>query len=572
MAAIVPLGLPGRGLMSNHKRTALFLPAMLTVALCFGLSATARAGTLTTSEIQVTDTSDPIFEADPIMGKDGFSNIAVYTSFDISNISTGTSQVYYQRLDDSALIGAPVLVSSGATNDQFNDISGDWIVYTAFISPTLGQIKVYEISTGVTTTVSGLTHVGEARIHGTNVVWVEGVSGAQMIIYCDLDDVFACPTRIAGPTPPATGVEIGDTFIVWESAGDIAAYDLRTGIISTSAANLARQANPATSGSWVVWQADDADPGNRIEALNLDTNESRVIVDNGFANVLPTIDGDIIAWESNASGNVDIYLYRLSAADTFQVTNHPADQFLNNVFGSQVAYVDIRTGTTDVFVTTFDFVAAEPDIDVTPVAIDFGSVELGTPAPKTVTLSNVGDADLTVDGISLQSGGSGDFMITSAPATPVILGEGGASQFVEITFTPSVAGDASDVLEISSDDPDEPLVQVPLSARGVAVPPLELIDDLLTFINDAVEAGTLTGSGPGKSAENRLNAFINMITNAGNLIEQGLIAGACDQLEAAFRKTDGLSGGGEPKDFVTGAAAATVADGIQNLRNTLGCL
>ena len=310
----------------------------------------------------------------------------------------------------------------------------------------------------------------------------------------------------------------------------------------TVAATAAVEANPATSGSWVVWQADDGAGGSDILALNLDTSDSRVIADDGSANLFPTIDGDIVAWESNADGDFDIYLHRLSAGDTFQVTNHADDQFLNNVFGNQVAYVDNRT-TTDVFVTTFDFVAAEPDIDVTPAAVDFGFVELGAPAPETVTISNVGDAGLTVDGISLQSGGSGDFMITSAPATPVNIGASGGFDTVQVTFTPSGPGDASDVLEISSDDPDEPLVQVALSGRGVAVLPSDLIEDLIAFIT-AVSGKTLFGDGSGNSAEKRLTAFSNMIKKAGNFIDQGLIAEACEQLEAAYRKTDGLSGGG----------------------------
>ena len=140
------------------------------------------------------------------------------------HIGTGHSQVFYQRFDNSGLIDPPVLVSVPSafpTDDLFNDISGDLIVYTAFVSSTLGQIKMFEISTGSTFTVSGLTQVGEARIHGTNVVWVEGVLGAETIFLCDLTNFGGAshPITIAGSTPAATAVEIGDTFIVWESAG-----------------------------------------------------------------------------------------------------------------------------------------------------------------------------------------------------------------------------------------------------------------------------------------------------------------------------------------------------------------
>jgi beta propeller repeat protein len=71
-------------------------------------------------------------------------------------------------------------------------------------------------------------------------------------------------------------------------------------------------------------------------------------------NLRPSIDGDLIAWESNSSGNFDIFLYRLSDRQTFQVTTDPAPQFLNDVFGNKVAYVDLRNGNEDIHVANFN--------------------------------------------------------------------------------------------------------------------------------------------------------------------------------------------------------------------------
>ena len=64
------------------------------------------------------------------------------------------------------------------------------------------------------------------------------------------------------------------------------------------------------------------------------------------------------------------------------------------------------------------------------------------------------------------------------------------------------------------------------------------IDKILDFIKDSVEAGTLYGSGPGKSAEGRLGALRNMIEATGNLIDAGLIEDACWQLQDAYNRTD----------------------------------
>jgi hypothetical protein len=94
------------------------------------------------------------------------------------------------------------------------------------------------------------------------------------------------------------------------------------------------------------------------------------------------------------------------------------------------------------------------------------------------------------------------------------------------------------------------------------------IDDIEDLIDDSVADGSLSGDGPGKSADKRLNAFRNMVDRAGDLIEDGLIAEACQQLRDAYKKTDGLD---KPPDFVSGPAAAELAELILSLMDTLGC-
>ena len=63
----------------------------------------------------------------------------------------------------------------------------------------------------------------------------------------------------------------------------------------------------------------------------------------------------------------------------------------------------------------------------------------------------------------------------------------------------------------------------------------------------------------------------NMILAAGDLIADGLIADACQQLLDALKRTDGLTGRGNPPDFISGDDAALIASLIQDLRTDLGC-
>jgi len=59
-----------------------------------------------------------------------------------------------------------------------------------------------------------------------------------------------------------------------------------------------------------------------------------------------------------------------------------------------------------------------------------------------------------------------------------------------------------------------------------------------------------------------------MLKAAGDQIEQGKTAEACQQLLDALNRTDGNP---RPPDFVTGSAAPDLVRLIQALRTTLGC-
>jgi hypothetical protein len=134
----------------------------------------------------------------------------------------------------------------------------------------------------------------------------------------------------------------------------------------------------------------------------------------------------------------------------------------------------------------------------------------------------------------------------------------------------AIEGLLEDTLQIASDDPDEGFLQVELFGTGVVVepPPDEQIAEILEFFDDAVSGGSLVGDGPGGSADGRLGALRNMIEAAGDLINDGLVAEACDQLLDVQKRADGEP---RPPDFVTGADAEVLFDRVQVLRDSLGC-
>ena len=213
----------------------------------------------------------------------------------------------------------------------------------------------------------------------------------------------------------------------------------------------------------------------------------------------------------------------------------------------------------------------QPEIDVSPLSFDFGDVAVGTSAPTVVTVSNLGGANLDISAIGFAAGSNAAFTVTDAPTLPASLPSETGNADVTVTFMPSGAGAAAATLQITSNDTDEPVVEVALSGTGVSEepPPEEQIAIILEIFDAAVASGDLFGVGPNeRSAAGRLGALRNMLLASSDLIADGQIAEACQQLQDALDRTDGVF---PPPDFVAGDAASDLTAMINNLRDSLGC-
>ena len=105
------------------------------------------------------------------------------------------------------------------------------------------------------------------------------------------------------------------------------------------------------------------------------------------------------------------------------------------------------------------------DIQVTPLALSFGTVAVGDSVVQQVNVSNAGTGACTINW-QLAAGGSVNFTIeASTQALPGALAPGG-SVTVAARYAPSEAGGDSGALQITSEDPSEPQVTVALSGSG----------------------------------------------------------------------------------------------------------
>jgi hypothetical protein len=107
----------------------------------------------------------------------------------------------------------------------------------------------------------------------------------------------------------------------------------------------------------------------------------------------------------------------------------------------------------------------ETGLDVSPAALDFGEVFIGSFSSLSLRISNTGSADLCITSIELGEGCSGDFLITSLPAYMTL--KPGDAVCVELSYYPLEEGGDRGTLEIVTDDEEISGIKVPISGAGI---------------------------------------------------------------------------------------------------------
>ena len=109
---------------------------------------------------------------------------------------------------------------------------------------------------------------------------------------------------------------------------------------------------------------------------------------------------------------------------------------------------------------TASFAAKLPDIAVSLESLDFGGVKVGKKLTKTLKITNNGTGELriTIDGI-----GGTEFSISGSSNITI---KSKKSYNVKVTFKPTSTGSKTATLEIHSNDPDTPVVEVALTGTG----------------------------------------------------------------------------------------------------------
>ena len=532
------------------------LRTLFAVLVALVLAAPSQAGVVITGT-STQMTTDPNTQTDPAISGD----IVMWT-----DDRNGNDDVYF--LDLTTFVETQV--TSNPADQELGDVSGGWIVYTD-TQVAVDGIVAYDIASGASTVVTSGGQ-GNATIDGDLVVYQDFslVIGGNRIEEIHLADLGAgTTTQLTSTAVDERNPAIGGGYAVFEreagGAWDVILHDLVSGVET----NLGPGAHPHTDGATVVWNADSGAGDQDLFFYDIGSGNTTHLVQAGMQ-TRPHVDGDIVCYDDNAAGNADVVVRHIPSGATATVGGASIG-FLNDCDGNRVAYTSFDTNF-DIWV--YEFAVQHGDIGVAPSAVDFGDVVLGDSSAMIVTITNEGQQSLQVTGVSLLDG-SGPISLDSVtvgglPAAPPFTLAPAETADVTLGFSPGAEALFADTLRVTSDDFDEPSTDVPVSGVGVVVdePPAEIIAGCLDAIDAAVAAGTLAGSGPGKSAAGRLGALINKIEAAGDALADGLEGNACDQLASAQSRVDGVE---PPPDFAAGAALGSVFSCLEDARDALDC-
>lgn len=208
------------------------------------------------------------------------------------------------------------------------------------------------------------------------------------------------------------------------------------------------------------------EPGGDIDFGELEKGKTRVLagklVNIGGANL--TLSSLTVA---DLSGNLSATLPDLSAPIVVAPLERvPFELFVGGTVAGEVnATVTITSDDPQApsYLLRVIGTVTQPELTLSPSSVDFGTVPVGWVKNAPVELKNTGYGKLTVKNISLVSGSSNLFTLSSLPALPLPL-DREERIAVDVEFRAETMASFKGWLSVETDDPVNPFKEVPLSA------------------------------------------------------------------------------------------------------------
>lgn len=156
---------------------------------------------------------------------------------------------------------------------------------------------------------------------------------------------------------------------------------------------------------------------------------------------------------------------------TFQVIYAPTAAGINAPAEVIIGSNDPSAPTVRVPLSGEGVVTAVPSISVTPSPVAFGQVPRGVRASRSVQVQNIGSGPLTLNLVRLTDNAGARFSVPTPPSPATVLQPMQTATFAVEYFDNGMVMAYAGLMEIQSNDPSRPTVQVPLTAATEPPPP-----------------------------------------------------------------------------------------------------
>jgi hypothetical protein len=183
-----------------------------------------------------------------------------------------------------------------------------------------------------------------------------------------------------------------------------------------------------------------------------------------------------------------------------------------------------------------------PALSVSASTLDFGEVTAGASLMRTLTVTNTGNAVLAISAQTIGGSNASEFSIQKLSAASI---DSGASQTVELRFSPSSVGGKTATFTIASNDPSQANRQVALAGRGTSgTQPRIAVAASVEFGNLAAGAAVTRDVGIRDVGTASLSITAQTVQGAGFSIEQNAATGipAGDSSSARLRFSPATTG------------------------------
>ncbi|MFE4425004.1 hypothetical protein [Streptomyces sp. NPDC056817] len=383
----------------------------------------------------------------------------ILTSPDAITWTTRKAGPSWEALQGVAWSGAVLVATSASDGTVYR--SPDGVTWTpvnnaapqALLNITWanGQFVAVGYSGTVVTSPDGLAwtaHATPTAADLVSVVW----SGTQYVA-TGIGTILTSPdgstwTARVSPTPN----EINE--VAWSGARFVGAVN--TGEV-------------VTSPDGVTWALQAAGSAQRLNAILWTGSEFIAVGD--FGTVLTSADG--LAWTDHSipivpptliCGNETGVLFSTDDGATWRVlgVGLPTTSCMSLALDWSRTPSLLRVGT--VGRSVFELVTSVGPRVAVVANLGFAKVAVGSSANLVAKVFNAGSTPLSVIGFSRASG-SLAFSLTGGPGFPFTL-QPGQEQDVTVHFQPTTAGIATAIFHLTSSDPGNPTVSVPMSGTG----------------------------------------------------------------------------------------------------------